>query len=164
MMQTELTSHLIHEYIIVCFKNKSSTSLNKISIPTDDEGKENLKFIPSILTGLGTTSSAKDELCEIFGSRDVFQTPKPRKLIKELVRSASTKKSLILDFFAGSGTTGVAVSELNAEDGGKRKYILVNNNENNICRNITFERLKKTKEKENFPLGLRYYKLESDNK
>ena len=58
---------------------------------------------------------------------------KPVRLIKQLIYWANKKDGLILDFFAGSGTTGHAVMELNKEDGGNRKYILCTNNENNIC-------------------------------
>ena len=65
-------------------------------------------------------------------------------LIKNLVTATCTKDAIILDFFAGSGTTGQAVAELNKEDNGTRQFILATNNENNICRNITIPRLKKT--------------------
>ena len=153
---------ITHEYVIVCFKNKLGTSLNKMKMPIwiNEEYTEESKDMETILKGLGTTSSAKDELSELFGSRDTFSTPKPRKLIKELVRAASHSKSIVLDFFAGSGTTAVAVSDLNKEDGGERKCILVTNNENDICKTITFERLKFTKTKEDFKEGIEYYIVE----
>ena len=73
-----------------------------------------------------------------------FPYPKPVSLIKELVKGASffgKKEQIVLDFFAGSGTTGQAIMELNNEDGGRRKCILVTNNENNIAHNATWERL-----------------------
>ena len=50
---------------------------------------------------------------------------------------------MVLDFFAGSGTTGHAVLELNKEDGGNRKFILCTNNENNICEEVTYQRVKR---------------------
>ncbi|MDD4070372.1 MAG: DNA methyltransferase, partial [Candidatus Izemoplasmatales bacterium] len=53
----------------------------------------------------------------------------------------SNKDSIILDFFAGSGTVGHAVIDLNKEDNGKRKYILISNNESNICRDVTLKRM-----------------------
>ena len=56
---------------------------------------------------------------------DVFENPKPTKLIDYLIQVGSENNDIILDFFAGSGTTGDAVMQLNAEDGGNRKYILV---------------------------------------
>ena len=71
-----------------------------------------------------------------------FSNPKSLSLIKYLVKLIPNNEyATILDFFAGSGTTGQAVMELNAEDGGNRKFILVTNNENGIGENITRERL-----------------------
>ncbi|MGZ9413527.1 site-specific DNA-methyltransferase [Mycoplasma sp. 480] len=70
-----------------------------------------------------------------------FNNPKPVSLIKYILRFFN-KNSIVLDFFAGSGTTAQAVMELNKEDNGKRQFILCTNNENNISRNITFSRIK----------------------
>lgn len=74
----------------------------------------------------GQNQDAFDETYNIFGGRIDFSNPKPNLLIKNLC-NASTKyyDDLILDFFAGSGTTAHAVMKLNQEDGGKRKFILV---------------------------------------
>lgn len=72
----------------------------------------------------------------------------------------NNKEALILDFFAGSGTTGHAVLELNKEDGGNRKFILCTNNENNICRDVTYERIKRVIEKENYQASLKYMKVD----
>lgn len=74
-----------------------------------------------------------------------FDYPKPLSLIKELVGGATffNRNSVILDFFAGSGTTLHAVMLLNAEDGGNRQCILCTNNENGICENVTYERNKR---------------------
>ncbi len=80
---------------------------------------------------------------EIFGDRTYFSTPKPLKLMKELVRATTNKNSIVIDFFAGSGTTGDAVDSLNKEDKGNRSFILISNSENNICKNVTVERLNK---------------------
>ena len=66
----------------------------------------------------------------------------------------------VLDFFAGSGTTGHAVMNLNAKDGGKRKFILVTNNENGICEKVTYERLKRVIAKENYAARLKYFKVD----
>ncbi|WP_223811459.1 DNA methyltransferase [Campylobacter sp. LR264d] len=92
-------------------------------------------FIDFIGSGKGTS-----ELKDIFNNK-VFNNPKPTNLIKHLLKISTNKDSIILDFFAGSGTTAQAVMELNAEDGGKRECILVTNNENNIAINVTRERL-----------------------
>ena len=65
-----------------------------------------------------------------------------------------------LTFFAGSGTTGHAVMKLNAEDGGNRKFILCTNNENNICREVTYERIKRVIDKEGYSASLKYYRVD----
>lgn len=153
---------MVHEYIFVCFKNKESVNFNKIMLPQTVSSKRvfNPSDMETILKGLGTTSSAKDELGEILGDRYCFQTPKPMSLIKELVRASSMSDSIILDFFAGSGTTGHAVMDLNREDEGDRIFILVNNNENEICREITYKRLKTVIENENYTECLKYFRIE----
>lgn len=68
--------------------------------------------------------------------------------------------AIVLDCFAGSGTTGHAVMKLNAEDGGNRRFILCTNNENNICRDVTYERIKRVIDKENYAASLKYYKVD----
>ena len=133
---------IIHEYIIVCFRDFINTKLNYIKKVKYDNGKftEELSPLESIIDFLGTNFSAKKELSEIFDGNIVFSTPKPVKLIKELIRSASNKDS-ILDFFAGSGTTAHACMDLNKEDDGNRKFIIATNNEDNICRSVTVPRI-----------------------
>lgn len=95
--------------------------------------------------GVGTNEDAYNEIIEIFNAEGVMSYPKPTSLIKYLVRSKTYFKldSIVLDFFAGSGTTLHAVMQLNAEDGGKRTCILCTNNENGICENVTYERNKR---------------------
>lgn len=95
----------------------------------------------------------------IFGE-NIFSFPKPVELIYRIAQIASYKNSCILDFFAGSGTTGHAVMKLNAEDGGNRKFILCTNNENNICRDVTYERIKRVIDKEGYAASLKYYKID----
>ena len=58
-----------------------------------------------------------------------------------MIKAYYRKDAIILDFFAGSGTTGQAVMELNIEDGGNRRFILCTNNQNNICEEITYKRI-----------------------
>ena len=73
-----------------------------------------------------------------------FDFPKPVELIKYLIKiTDKNNEILVLDFFAGSGTTGQAVLELNREDYGKRKFIICTNNENNICDDVTFPRMER---------------------
>ena len=132
-----------YEFIIVCYKSKK-TKLSFIQQPYLDgeELKEKESKVPNTFRCFGTNSSAKDEIAELFGNRAYFKTPKPLKLMKELVRATTNKDSIVLDFFAGSGTTGHAVIDLNKEDGGNRKYILISNSESNICKDVTLKRIK----------------------
>lgn len=73
----------------------------------------------------GTTRQAAATIKELFDGKQVFDTPKPYELIMRMLEIASNKDSVILDFFSGSATTAHAVMQLNAEDGGKRKFIMV---------------------------------------
>ena len=132
------------ENIIICKKSENST-LGLIHQPylVGNSLKEKESPVPEIWDCFGTTSSAKDEINELFGTRDYFSTPKPVKLIKEFVRATTDKNSIIMDFFAGSGTLGQAVDELNKEDSGNRSFFLISNNESNICKNVTVKRLEK---------------------
>jgi len=86
-------------------------------------------------------------LSQMFGDRKVFDQPKPVNLVKYLLSIASKRLDLrtyvVLDFMAGSGTTGHAVLEANKEDGGNRQFILCTNNENNICTDVCYPRVKK---------------------
>lgn len=86
-----------------------------------------------------------------------FDNPKQMTFMKRIL-SIFNKNSLILDFFAGSGTTGHAVVQLNKEDGGNRKYILCTNNENNICEEVTYKRLKNIQKE--LPHNLKYLKTD----
>jgi len=118
-------------------------TLNAKSFLAERNGKDPM----NLLTGedVGTTEEATKELKEIMGiSENMFMYPKPTRLIKFLIsRIPENNKATILDFFAGSGTTGQAVLELNEEDDGDRKFILCTNNENDICAKVCFPRTKK---------------------
>lgn len=115
----------------------------------------------------GHTDEAKKELIKIFGQAP-FDTPKPTRLIRRVFDLSTDKNSLILDFFAGSGTTLHATMQLNSEDGGHRQCILATNNENGICENVTYERNRRVIQGYTTPKGeeipglthnnLRYYK------
>ena len=140
-----------HEYIVLCYNDKKSTVFENTCLG---------KPLESIVSGFGTTSSAKDEIAELLGDRSCFSTPKPTVLFRELIRVSSKKDSVILDFFAGSGTTGHAVMDLNKEDGGNRRFILVTNNESDICRKITIPRLVRAIEIEQYPSGFTFISKE----
>jgi adenine-specific DNA-methyltransferase len=81
---------------------------------------------------------------------------KPLDLLNRILKMYPNSSSTILDFFAGSGSTGHAVEQLNKEDGGNRKYILCTNNENNICEEVTYKRLKNIQDET--PHNLKYFK------
>lgn len=87
-----------------------------------------------------------------------FSYPKDTNLISWLLDRTDNKNSQVLDFFAGSGTTGHAVEQLNQEDGGNRRYILCTNNENNICEEVTYKRL--TNIQKELPHNLKYFKTD----
>ena len=116
---------------------------------------------------VGSTRTAKTGLTQIV-DQSIFSYPKPVSLIVQILKVASSNNSTVLDFFAGSGTTLHATMQLNAEDGGHRQCILVTNNENGICENVTYERNKRVIEGYTTPKGdkveglrhnnLRYYK------
>lgn len=89
-----------------------------------------------------------------------FDYSKPVSLIRHIVSLCKNPSATVLDFFAGSGTTGQAVMKLNAEDGGTRRFILCTNNENNICREVTYERIRRVIDKEGYAASLKYFKVE----
>lgn len=90
---------------------------------------------------VGHTDEAKKEIYSILGKVDSFDTPKPTRLILRILGIASKKDSIILDSFAGSGTTAHAVLNLNKQDGGNRKFILVETED--YAETITAERVKR---------------------
>ncbi|QDU33062.1 putative methyltransferase [Poriferisphaera corsica] len=129
--------------------------------------------------------TATNQFNELFGGQRVFENPKPTKDLKTLTAYVTEKEDLVLDFFAGSGTTGHAVMAQNAEDGGNRRYICVQLPEpldepvtlddGVVCETIfdlTRERLKRAGSKikeeaglnaEKIDTGLRVFKLDSSN-
>lgn len=91
-----------------------------------------------------TSTNGKKEFLSILPDKKIFNTPKPVSLYKEIIKMAispKVKNPIILDFFAGSGTVGQAVLE--EFRGTDASFILCNSNENNICKEITYERIKR---------------------
>lgn len=97
---------------------------------------------PSVLRDVATTKQGSSLLKEIFNGEEPIQFVKPIQLVSYFLELLPSNSS-ILDFFAGSGTTLHATMALNAEDDGNRQCILVTNNENNICEEVTYERNKR---------------------
>jgi len=88
------------------------------------------------------TAAGSRDIKAVFNKKVDFPFPKPVALIKDIIRRTAGPNAIILDFFAGSGTTAQAAWELNSEDGGTRSVILCTNNEGNICDTITYPRVK----------------------
>lgn len=123
----------------------------------------------NLWTDVEGNKKAQIELKNILHNK-LFETPKPVDLIRRILQITDSSSSTILDFFAGSGTTLHATMQLNKEDGGHRKCILVTNNENGICENVTWERNKRVIQGYTTPKGeqvagltdnnLRYYRTD----
>lgn len=122
------------------FTSNGKGGLRRKTYLSENAGRMPTNYWP--FSEVGHTDGAKKELKAIFSGSIPFDTPKPTSLIKRVLEIASNEDSIILDFFAGSGTTGQAVMELNRQDGGKRSFILCTNNENDICETVTYQRLK----------------------
>lgn len=137
----------------------------KTGVPYYSKERE-FSIMSSIISDVA--NSGFSDLKEL-GLEKKFNNPKPVSLIYRLLAHFSTDTYTILDFFAGSGTTLHATMALNTEDGGHRQCILVTNNENNICEEVTYERNKRVIEGYTTPKGehveglknnnLRYYKV-----
>lgn len=114
-------------------------------IPYEKTYQENDKTVKikerSILLKNGNTADASKTITQIFGEKDRFDTPKPYQLIEFIIKHSTDKNSIILDSFAGSGTTAHAVLNLNKQDGGNRKFILIEMED--YAENITAERVKR---------------------
>lgn len=130
--------------------------------------ENNIKTIKerSILYDLTNTADASKQLTEIFGKKDVFDTPKPISLIQYFISHITEGNDIVLDSFSGSGTTMHAVMDLNKEDGGNRKCILIQMTEatesdpkKNICKDITRERVKRAIDKYGYDSGFKYLKV-----
>ena len=111
---------------------------------------------------VGMTKEGTADLGKLFPDK-AFPYPKPVELIKYLIQIGTVNKdnALILDFFAGSGTTAQALLRLNEQsNASNRRFILCTNNENNICRDVTYERICRVIDKENYAASLKYYKVD----
>ncbi len=124
----------------IFWQENSKGRLTPYEVIYFDEVDEKIIKTRTIFTEFGTTTDATKEIQSIFENK-IFDTPKPKSLIQKLIEIATDKNSIILDSFAGSGTTAHAVLELNKKDGGNRKFILVEME--NYAENITAERVRR---------------------
>ena len=117
---------------------------------SESEGIRSWTWWPN--TEVGHNQEAKKEVISILGDDvdTIFSTPKPVRLIERIIGLSTGPNDIVLDFFAGSGTTGHAVLKLNAEDGGNRRFILVSNAEassdapdKNLCRDVCARRIRR---------------------
>lgn len=165
----------------ICFKKDNTGIIRKIYL-ADQNGRTPENLWEGEL--FGTTRQATALIKSLFDGVQVFDTPKPIEFIKKILEIISDKNIISMDFFSGSATTAHAVMQLNAEDRGKRKFIMVQLPEKtdekseafksgykNICE-IGKERIRRAGEKikaeaglngENLDIGFRVFKLDSTN-
>ena len=166
------------------FTGKGKGGIRKKTYLKDMEGRAVTNLWP--YSEVGHNDEAKKEVATLFDGHAPFDTPKPVRLMKRILKIASSKNCIVLDFFSGSATIGQAVMEVNAEDNGNRKFILVQlpevskvPNYETLC-NIGEERLIRAGEKifkerkikqidnlsdkkSNLDVGFRVLKLDSSN-
>jgi adenine-specific DNA-methyltransferase len=124
------------------------------------------KIPSSLLLKQGSTKIGIEEITSIFGGQRLFDYPKPLDLITYLLQLHPNESAVILDFFAGSGTTGHAVLKLNAQDGGNRQFILcsTNNEKEPIVDKVLYPRIKKVVngygDNTPIPANLRYFQTD----
>lgn len=121
---------LANDYMI----NEDGEKVSRIHYPSDGAGVPRIKrfenelqefYFDSIIDEMGTFTETKDDLKDLFDGVDIFSTPKPVKMIMELIRVSTDENDIILDFFSGSSATAHAVMNLNAETNSNRKFIMV---------------------------------------
>lgn len=156
-------------------------SENRILWPSSPKGRpREKKFLKDLLsdrTGfssildsedVGFTTDGTRALIGVLGNR-AFSFPKSVKLLKTIIGQYPKNDCIVLDFFAGSGTTAQAILELNKSDGGNRRFILCTNNENEICETVTYPRVKTvisgkradgSEYAEAIPANLKYYRTD----
>jgi adenine-specific DNA-methyltransferase len=148
-----------------------------------NEGKERTKISRSLLLQYGLSADGTREIMEMFDQdktqMPIFSNPKPTTLMRYLISCVGTENEIILDFFAGSGTTAQAVLEQNAEDRGNRRFILVQLPEptpedsearkagyktiSEICRERVRRAIKKIKKDKELDLGFKAFTLVESN-
>lgn len=123
---------------------------------------EKIKQFTTLFTEKYLNARGGERLKKIFGTMmSVFDYAKPVELIYDLIlMCCPTNNSIILDCFAGSGTTGEATLQFNRDFNFNNTFILGTDNQNNLCREITYERIKRVIDTEGYEAGLKYYKVD----
>lgn len=147
----------------------------------ESDTKRNTKKYQSLINDSSNTANATRKMREMFNGMKIFDRPKPIELITRFLNVANSKELIVLDFFSGSSTTAHAVMQLNAEDGGNRKYIMVQLPEETDEKSEAYkagyktiaeigkERIRraaqkiKEETKADIDYGFRVYKLDSSN-
>ena len=124
--------------------------------------KEKIKQFTTLFLDNYINAKGGEAIKKLFGTMmSIFDYAKPIELIYDLLVMGIVKNNaIVLDFFAGSGTTGHAVMKFNQDYNKNTRYILCTNNQNNICKEITYERLKRAIQQEAYNASLKYYKVD----
>jgi adenine-specific DNA-methyltransferase len=129
--------------------------------PLDEEGNLKQEKYETIWVDVALNTNARNEIKELFPELDkTFDTPKPIDLLKLILKMSSSQDDIILDSFAGSGTTAHAVLDLNKEDKSNRKFILIEM-EDDVAKDITAERVKRAVTKYKYNDGFEYCELDN---
>ena len=149
---------------------KTGNNVPRVKTYLDDKERgltpESILFAKDV----STNEEAKKSLKELFNGETPFETPKPMELVHHLITISTNKDSIIMDSFSGSGSTAHAVLQLNSEDNGNRKFILIEMDKD-IAKNVTSERVRKVangyksfkgKEIEGLGGSFQYFRLSED--
>lgn len=133
---------------------KDENQIVQLTVPL----REYVGTLKSVITDIDSRTGA-NTLAKLFGDRSVFRNPKPVELLELILDYATSPKSLVLDAFAGSGTTGHAVMSLNKRDGGNRRFIMIEEGKNGdkFCRTLTAERVKRAIKAYRYDEGFLFY-------
>lgn len=163
--QDKLKWGIENDFIVFKKTNKQWKVYIKQYQFVDNQNRKRERQLPHRALIQFLNSEGSQELNEVV-AQSIFKFPKPIGLIRFCINLFENKDITVLDFFAGSGTTGHAVLLANEADGGKRQAILCTNNENNICEEVTYTRLSKVikgyqgpkKSHAPIPQNLKYFK------